>query len=81
MNQTEDDLVRLVSAYQDKLVEQGKDKFYGRVVDFIVHKYGKVTFKNFVDMVLDKARRDCKEMTKCALDKHWRPFIRCQLID
>ena len=71
------ELFRLVSAYQDKLVEQG-DMFYRRVVDYIVHKYGVVTFKNFVEMVLDKARRNCQKMNKCAMDVHWKPFIsRC----
>ena len=70
-------ILRLVSAYQDKLVDQA-DKFYKRVVDHIVHKYGAVTFKNFVEMILSKARRHCRQMKDCRLDKHWRPFIsRC----
>lgn len=68
---------RLVSAYQDKLVDQ-TDPFYTRVVNHIVNTYGAVTFENFVHMILDKSRRQCRQMNKCGLDKHWKPFIsRC----
>ena len=66
-----------MSAYQDKLVDQ-TDPLYTRVVNHIVNNYGAVTFENFVHMILDKSRRQCRQMNKCGLDKHWKPFIsRC----
>ena len=66
-----------MSAYQDKLVDQ-TDPFYTRVVNHIVNTYGAVTFENFVLMILYKSRRQCRQMNKCDLDKHWKPFIsRC----
>lgn len=72
---------RLVSAYQDKLVDQ-TDKFYKRVVDYLIDNYGAVTFENFVSMILTKSRRRCRRMNRCGLDKHWKPFIsRCGYCD
>jgi len=72
---------RLVSAFQDKLVDQG-DKFYKRVVDHIRIKYGEITFTSFVYMILDNSDKLCKEMNSCRLDKHWKPFIsRCGYCD
>merc|ERR1719323_892776 len=42
---------RLVSAFQDKIVDQS-DKFYTRVVHQIRDTYGEVTFANFVQFIL-----------------------------
>jgi len=68
---------RLVSAYQDKLVD-GSDPSYFKVKRVINDKYGKVTFPNFIKLILLKSKTKCQSMNHCTLDKHWRPFIsRC----
>jgi len=72
---------RLVSAFQDKLVDQS-DKFYTRVVHQIRDTYGEVTFANFVQFILDRSGRVCRTINRCNLDKHWRPFAsRCGYCD
>jgi len=72
---------RLVSAYQDKLVD-GADPSYFRVKKHIMEKYGEVTFPNFIRMILYKSRTKCESMSTCRLDKHWKPFIsRCAYCD
>ena len=72
---------RLVSAYQDKLVD-GSDKFYKRVIDHIINTYGEINFENFVHMVINNSKRRCRRLNKCGLDKHWKPFIsRCGYCD
>ena len=72
---------RLVSAFQDKLVDQ-TDKFYARVVHQIRDTYGEVTFANFVQFILDRSGRVCRAINRCNLDKHWRPFAsRCGYCD
>ena len=72
---------RLVSAFQDKLVDQS-DKFYKRVVDNIVKTYGEINFENFVRMIFKNSKIRCRRLNKCGLDKHWKPFIsRCGYCD
>ena len=72
---------RLVSAYQDKLVDNS-DKFYKRVIDNIIHTFGEFNFENFVHMVINNSKRRCRRLNKCGLDKHWKPFIsRCGYCD
>ena len=72
---------RLVSAYQDKLVD-GSDKFYKRVIDHIINTYGEINFENFVHMVINNSKKRCRRLNKCGLDKHWKPFIsRCGYCD
>ena len=64
----------MVSAYQDKLVDQN----YGGYRDQITRIFGGVSFKNFVQLVIRKSKKKCKKLTECDLDRHWRPFIsRC----
>ena len=65
---------RLVSAYQDKLVDQN----YGGYRDYITRNFGGVSFKTFVQMVIERSEKMCQKLSKCDLDRHWRPFIsRC----
>ena len=72
---------RLVSAYQDKLVD-GSDKFYKRVIDHIINTYGEINFENFVHMVINNSKKRCRRLNKCGLDIHWKPFIsRCGYCD
>ena len=72
---------RLVSAFQDKLVDES-DKFYKRVVDHIINNYGEINFENFVHMVIKNSKKRCRRLNKCGLDKHWKPFIsRCGYCD
>ena len=72
---------RLVSAFQDKLVDNS-DKFYKRVVDHIVNTYGEMNFENFVHMVIKNSKTLCRRLNKCSLDVHWKPFIsRCGYCD
>ena len=56
---TTDTLPRLVSAYQDKMVD-GTDPSYFSIKNFIFDKYGEVTFPNFVRMILYKSRTKCR---------------------
>ena len=64
----------MVSAYQDKLVDQN----YGGYRDQITRIFGGVSFKNFVQLVIRRSKKKCKKLSECDLDRHWRPFIsRC----
>jgi len=72
---------RLVSAFQDKMVD-GTDPSYFNVRNYIIEKYGEVTFPNFVNMILHKSISKCRTLNSCRIDKHWRPFIsRCGYCD
>jgi len=72
---------RLVSAFQDKMVD-GTDPSYFNVRNYIIEKYGDVTFPNFVNMILHKSISKCRTLNSCRIDKHWRPFIsRCGYCD
>jgi len=72
---------RLVSAFQDKIVDNS-DPFYERVVDHIINNYGEINFENFVHMIIKKSKTRCRRLNKCGLDKHWKPFIsRCGYCD
>lgn len=72
---------RLVSAFQDKIVDQS-DGFYTRRVNYLKLKYGGISFAHFADMILDKSVKICRQMNACRLDKHWKPFIsRCGYCD
>jgi len=50
---------RLVSAFQDKMVD-GTDPSYFNVRNYIIEKYGEVTFPNFVNMILHKSISKCR---------------------
>ena len=65
----------LVSAFEDKFMHL--NKYYKKAVaDPIKAKYGEVSFKTFVQYILDD--KGCRMMTKCSLDTHWLPFyINC----
>lgn len=72
---------RIVSAYQDKIVDQS-DPFFTRIVEHIIDQYGGINFSNFAQMILDVSAKKCRSPNKCGLDKHWRPFIsRCGYCD
>jgi len=72
---------RLVSAFQDKIVDQS-DGWYANRVQYLKVEYGGVSFANFAEMVLDKSVKVCRQMNTCKLDKHWKPFIsRCGYCD
>ena len=53
------------------------NKYYKKAVaDTIKAKYGEVSFKTFVQYILDD--KGCRMKTKCSLDTHWLPFyINC----
>ena len=66
---------RIVSAYQDKIVDYENYKKK-------LKSFGGVSFFHFVTMILDTGAKNCQEMNRCSLDKHWRPFIsRCGYCD
>ena len=51
---------RLVSAYQDKLVDHKYKRRNFDYADYITENFGEVTFQTFVSMLLEKSRRVCK---------------------
>ena len=64
-----------MSAYQDKIVDYENYKKK-------LKRFGGVSFFHFVTMILDTGAKNCQEMNRCSLDKHWRPFIsRCGYCD
>ena len=66
--------LRLVSAYQDKLIDQNYEGYR----DYITANFGPVSFKTFVQMVIRRSKKRCQKISKCDLDRHWQPFIsRC----
>ena len=72
---------RLVSAFQDKIVDQS-DGWYANRVQYLKVEYGGVSFPHFAEMILDKSVKVCRQMNTCKLDKHWKPFIsRCGYCD
>ena len=64
-----------MSAFEDKFMHF--NKYYKKAfADPIKAKYGEVSFKTFVQYILDD--KGCRKMTKCSLDTHWLPFyINC----
>ena len=64
-------MFRLISAYQDKIVKQN----YGYWRDYLIRNFGGVSFKNFVNFVIERKKKKCKKLNICYLDRHWRPFI------
>ena len=70
---------RLVSAFQDKLVDHN----HKGLVDHIINTNGEMNFENFVEMVIKNSKRLCRSLNKCGgLDTHWKPFIsRCGYCD
>ena len=68
---------RIVSAYQDKIVDNKK-----KHLKHLLGMFGGVSFVHFVKMILDKGAKYCQEMNQCLLNYHWRPFIsRCGYCD
>ena len=69
---------RLVSAFQDKLV----DHKYKRIVGQIINTFGEINFENFVKMIIQNSKTRCRRLNECGLDVHWKPFIsRCGYCD
>ena len=68
-------IFRLVSAFEDKFMHF--NTYYKKAfADPIKAKYGEVSFKTFVQHILDN--KGCKMRIKCSLDTHWLPFyINC----
>ena len=52
-------ICRLVSAYQDKVVD-GSDSSYARVRYNLLRRYGEVSFANFVHQILDRSPNNCR---------------------
>ena len=69
---------RLVSAFQDKIVDQSDGERGEERVQFLKLNYGGVSFAHFAKMILDQGDKYCRQMNTCMMDKHWLPFIsRC----
>ena len=65
---------RLVSAFQDKLVDKS-DKSFTNIINHIINTFGEINFENFATMIIKKSR-------KRGLNIHWKPFInRCGYCD
>ena len=67
---------RIVSAYQDKIVDGTTLK------KSLQKKYGGVSFNDFTNMILDDSDKKCQKPNKCHMNVHWKPFIsRCGYCD
>ena len=67
-------IFRLVSAFQDKLVDKS-DKSFTNIINNIINTFGEINFENFATMIIKKSR-------KRGLNIHWKPFInRCGYCD
>ena len=67
---------RIVSAYQDKIVDGTTLK------KSLQKKYGGVSFIDFTNMILDDSDNKCQKLNKCHMNVHWKPFIsRCGYCD
>merc|ERR1712106_964848 len=74
-------LESLVSAYQDKIA-QATIKSYAKLRTTLITLYGNVTFPNFVKLILQRSKKQCRHLTRCGMDRHWKPFIsRCAYCD
>ena len=67
---------RLVSAYQDKLVDSKYAVSKFDYADYIT-TFGQPSFPSFVQMLLARRKKLCSEVEegRCLLDRHWRSFI------
>jgi len=73
---------RLVSAFQDKFVDQEDNRNYVKFKEYMLAKFGEVTFTSFVHMIINRSLDICKEMKSCNFNKHWKPYIsRCGYCD
>ena len=66
---------RLVSAYQDKLVDYVTPNME-KYVSSMKQNFGNVTFDAFVQTILKLSETKCQKMNQCGLNVHWRPYIR-----
>ena len=64
---------RLVSAYQDKLVDSKYKPDNFDYAEYITETFGQLSFSTFVQMLLAKKKKLClKKKGRCLLDRHWR---------
>ena len=66
---------RLVSAFQDKFIDQEDNRNYDKFKEYMLAKFGEVTFTSFVHMIINRSFDICKEMKSCNFNKHWKPYI------
>ena len=65
---------RFVSAYQDKLIDNGNSS-YKKITNVLNKRYGNVTFSNYVKLFLEISHKGCRQLNNCSIDRHFRPFI------
>ena len=63
---------RLASAYEDKF-RQHTNEYYGKIAKSIEEKYGALSFKTFIQMILDKPGCRLKKIGRC--DNHWKTYL------
>ena len=66
---------RLVSAFQDKFIDNNSGVFR-LMKKKMISSYGDASFVSFVKMVLASSQLSCKEVNRCTINRHWKPFIR-----
>ena len=66
-------VVRLVSAFQDKIADTKNG--FERIRVKLKRQYGGVTFANFAQFLLDRAAARCGYIDDCRLNVHWLPYI------
>jgi len=62
---------RLVSTFEDKFLHE--NYYYEEIGRNIQQKYGELTFKNFIQMILDDAGCRLESIGYC--DNHWKTFL------
>jgi len=67
-------LERLVSGYQDKMVDQ-TDETMMWIRKEIVSKFGEMSFTSFVSYIIRDIRRKCKKYNRCKYNAHWLPYV------
>ena len=69
---------RLVSAYQDKLIDKKSWRVgsFKRILDAMKDHFGGVNFNAFAQVILYASETSCRKMNRCTLNVHWKPYIR-----
>ena len=69
---------RLVSAYQDKLIDKKSWRVgsFQRILNAMKEHFGGVNFDAFVQVILYASETSCRKMNRCTLNVHWKPYIR-----
>ena len=66
---------RIVSAFQDKFIDNNSGVFRP-MKKKMMSSYGDASFVSFVKMVIASSQLSCNEVNRCAINRHWKPFIR-----